>query len=512
MLKKHNTILVLVAIAVVLLMTVLYQIKIKGELGNFAILLVIGCVTTVITIFVTSIYRMKEFDEMMAFKTVVPIIMVLFTIAIPVFMSHDEDAHWFRIYDITQGNFITSTEYGHYIQEGATNYPVVKIPKAVGEVLYKKYKGASNSDLYNIEINEDDEMLVEIVRTAVYSPTQYLPQALGAFIARIFTNKPIVIAYFARVMNILACYTILYFAMKFMPFGRKIPLVLMSIPIAIEGFTSLSGDGLTISISYLFIAYILNIAFKRKEDKLSLKQVILISIMAVALALSKIVYLPIVGLVLLLPKTKFKSKKNQIICIVAIMTIAIIVNLSWLAISSRYLTDFKQGMPQIQLHELFKNPLGYIQRLIYSIDLNGGWYFLSAFGGSIGLEELVKTNTIVPVTFFILTIIATFCGKEKYPKFSAYQTTIMLLIVLAVAGLIFTSLYIQWTNSEDTGIAGVQGRYFIPILPILMLILSNLKIKIDYSEAHVIKAIAIGILMIQIYVIPIAFCIRKFTF
>ena len=508
MLKNTKKYLILLLIAVLLLMTVLYQIKLKGEQENIVLSMIVIGTTILMTIISIFICKEKNFDEMIAFRLIIPIITILFVTAMPIFRSHDEDAHWLRIYDISIGNFLTKTEYGSLFQEGAQNYPAAKLPKAVSVVLDKSYAGVSTSEIFDIKIDEEDTVIYAMPTTAIYSPIQYLPQAAGVFIARIFTNRPIVMAYAARIMNILVSFTALYFAMKFMPFGKKILLVLMSIPIALEGFSSLSPDGMTISISFLFIAYILHLVFDKKDEKIKFKQSLLIAFLGVVLALCKIVYLPIVGLVMLLPKEKFKSRKRQVLHIAILILIAIIANLVWLGISSTYLAEYKEGRPVDQLGTLLKDPLNYIEMLIYSIDSNGSKYFLSTLGGEAGLNEYVNMHTFVPIMFFILCILATFGAKEKHPKLSIYQTTIMVLIVLAVVGLIFTSLYIQWTKTESESIMGVQGRYFIPVLPLLLLLLSQLNIKIDYPEMKTIKLITTGILMIQIYVIPIVFCIR----
>lgn len=212
----------------------------------------------------------------------------------------------------------------------------------------------------------------------------------------------------------------------------------------------------------------------------------------------------------MLPKTKFSSKKKQIITIAIIIGIAIIANLVWLSISSTYLAEYEEGRPVDQLEKLLQNPVNYFEMFIYSLDANGSRYFTSTFGGEAGLNEYIDMHTIVPVVFFALCLVATFGMKEKYPKLTKLEIIIMALIVLAVVGLIFTSLYLQWTKTSENVIKGVQGRYFIPILPLLFILLSQIKIKLDYSDATIMKIITVGILMIQIYVIPIVFCIRRY--
>lgn len=509
MIRKYKNNILIIAIAIILLMSVLYQIKLQGEANNLGLIIAIVGMTIIFVVLSSFIAEQKKFNEKIAFKILIPIVAICFIVAMPIFKSHDEDAHWLRIYDISLGNFLTSTEYGKIFQKGATNYPAAKLPRAVYEIVDKSYEGTSLKDIFNIKIDKQDTVIYAMPTTAIYAPIQYLPQATGVVIARIFTDRPIIMAYTARIMNIIMSFTVLYFAIKFMPFCKKILLVIISIPIALEGFTSLSPDAMTISVSFLFVAYLFNLTFEKKDEKLTGKQYVFLTTLACILALCKIVYLPIVGLVLLLPKTKFSSRKSQILHIAIIMVIAILMNLIWLSISTSYLAEYKEGRPVNQLQVLLSNPIEYLEMMIYSIDLNGAKYFLSMLGGEVGLNEYVNLNTIIPFIFFILTLIATFSNREDRPKFSNYQILIISLIVIAVIGLIFTSLYIQWTKTESESIMGIQGRYFIPILPLVLVLLGNLKIKIEYSDTTITKWITILILMMQIYIIPLVFCIRK---
>ncbi len=78
-----------------------------------------------------------------------------------------------------------------------------------------------------------------------------------------------------------------------------------------------------------------------------------------------------------------------------------------------------------------------------------------------------------------------------------------MLSVVGIIGLIFTSLYVQWTTCGSDSIAGIQGRYFIPILPLVVLLVgSQIKINTPYNGKNVNKYI--GIIGIIIQIIPIA--------
>ena len=123
------------------------------------------------------------------------------------------------------------------------------------------------------------------------------------------------------------------------------------------------------------------------------------------------------------------------------------------------------------------------------------------FGGELGLNEHVILHTITPYVFLFLCLTLGIIDNDIKHKLSRFQNWIIALIILAITALIFTSLFIQWTPTENTSIAGIQGRYFLPFLPLAILLMGNLKIKADYKEEKTVKFISITILLMQINVI-----------
>ena len=147
---------------------------------------------------------------------------------------------------------------------------------------------------------------------------------------------------------------------------------------------------------------------------------------------------------------------------------------------------------QDRIMSILTNPFGYIQRIIYEIELNGAKYLGEMFGSGIGWYNFVSLNTIVPYVLFIMFISITLIDNSVKDRFSKFQKIIIALVLLAVFLLIFTSLYVQWTKADSNGIDGIQGRYFIPLLPMFgMLVGSYIKVRNTYNEQNMIKLIAI---------------------
>ena len=453
-------------------------------------------ILTILIYIIVAIIKKYNLKMENIFLLVAPIICIFFMITMPTFKNHDEYYHWLKAYEVSEGHLMTPIENG---TQGSM------MPKQVAEVLPEDWTTLDYSEVkerLKIQINEDDKVILNPETAAVYSFVQYVPQATGIAIARLFTSNAYIITYAGRVLNIIVAIAILYFAIKIIPFGKKMLLIPAMIPIAIEGFTSLSPDAMTISMSFLYIAYILYLAFDKKVEKIKLKDKIILLIMSIIIALCKIVYIPLVGLLLIIPKEKFENNKNKIINFIVIAGIAIVINLIWLAISSRYLSTFREGDSKIQVLLALQNPVQFIQQFLYTLNLNSGNYILSLFGADLGWGELVKINTMVPYCLLVIYVFTAITDNKLKNRFEAYQIVCILLVVLAIISLIFASLYVQWTTIGNESIIGVQGRYFLPIIPLIMLLLGNcIKVKSTYDEKNVNKFVGISILTLNLYTI-----------
>ena len=468
-----------------------YNVKSKTVFFNL-VSISISIIAIVLSIL---IYLYKDISVEKAFLIVVPAMCIIFMLIMPMFKSHDEQRHWQRAYEISEGKLLSTKNNGKVEDE---------LPASVSDTLntyWRDIKYKSVLDSKNVSLDNNTRKTTDMSFTAVYSPIQYIPQAIGIIIARVITNKVLVMAYMARLFNMLFALTIMYLAIKITPVGKKIFLLASILPLTIEGCSSMSPDAMTISISFLFIAYILKLLFE-KEKKITKKDVILLSVLSIILALCKIVYIPLVGLLLLLPETKFKSKKNKYIIVIAIIIIAIFINLAWLSIANSYLALSSDGTSGNQIKSVIQHPIEYLKVLLYSLNVNGQEYLTSLFGGTIAWNE-ISLYSFVPYTYCALFLFIAITDKEMKNKFSLTNKIIISLIVLAIFALIFTSLYVQYNQPGVTKIAGVQGRYFIPFIPLIAIMLNGIKLESKYKEENVIKTIAITGLILQVYVISV---------
>jgi len=453
--------------------------------------IILGILDVVIFAIAYYIYQDKKITPEKVFLEVLPVFAILLCLTITMGNGKDEASHLYRAYEISEGTFITK------ILRGSA---VTKIPKSLRDVPYYRLESYKNLATMIDSTIEGEKIYMHINSSAVYSPVQYIPHATGIALAKLFTNSPVIITYVGRIFNMIVCIAVLYFAIKLTPVGKNIFLVLSILPITVSGIATLSADGLTTSMCFLFIAYILRLAFKQ-EVRVRKRDLVLLGILTIFISLCKIVYLPLIGLLLIIPKEKWGGRTDKIIKIASLWVLGIISSFMWLSIASGVLSIDRNGDSMIKLAIILENPFRYIQTILYTIPYQIEGYINSMFGGDIEYDSILIFH-LIPYILMFLTIAVTFMDRKiKEIKMSKFQKIIIILVCLAIIFLIFTSLYMQWTEYGVNYVKGVQGRYFIPFLPLIFILFGRIKFEGKYTEEFATKLVGIVGIMMQIYVI-----------
>ncbi|MDD6224293.1 MAG: DUF2142 domain-containing protein, partial [bacterium] len=245
------------------------------------------------------------------------IIGCLFIYIIPPFQSPDEDSHFKKAYSISNGNFYESSN-GEIIG--------LKIPVTMTEYISEKLTMASDrekkysySDCYYDQLlpGNFSKVSLQEVSTSAATPIAHLIPGIGITIAKIFGpllvgGSPSVsfMLYFARFFSLLSYLLIGYFALKVTPMFKKSMFAILLMPMSIFLASMVSYDNLLIAISLLTVASILKLIYDKKE-MFNKNWFILFTVTGYILLNIKIVYAPLMALLIFVPKEKFKNKENK---------------------------------------------------------------------------------------------------------------------------------------------------------------------------------------------------------
>ena len=93
-------------------------------------------------------------------------------------------------------------------------------------------------------------------------------------------------------------------------------------------------------------------------------------------------------------------------------------------------------------------------------------------------ENWVSNGMIITIPMIILFVLEILLDDEIRDKLNKKMKWSISIVLVIIAGLIATSLYVQWSPLRWYFINGIQGRYFLPfLLPLVLLFGQNKWIK-----------------------------------
>ena len=222
------------------------------------------------------------------------------------------------------------------------------------------------------------------------------------------------------------------------------------------------------------ISYVTYLAYGRKKE-LSRKGLALLYGLAGVIGFCKIVYLPLVLLYLIIPDERFGTKKNKWVHLGIIASVVVILNLTWLMVSSGYLVEFNPGVnSKEQLMWVLSHPFNYLVVILRTVVANMELWMSSMLGMHLGSFVFNLPNILFLTSFALFVLL--FAQRDETLNLKKFDRIVFLLTFLLIVLLIFTSLYIQWTAVEAPTIDGIQGRYFLPILLLVPLFCCRAKV------------------------------------
>ena len=317
-----------------------------------------------------------------------------------------------------------------------------------------------------IKLNQDATKFINFQNTAIYSPTCYLTQVPGMYIAKNLNSNPFWIFYLGRISNLLFFTIIIYFAIRIIPF-YKLPLVLLTLaPMTLSLASSLTSDVIVIGLNFLWVAILMRLIFDKK--KINNFQIGFMILLAVILALSKC-YFMLIPLIFLLPKSKFKNCTKYIICTMGVLIFAIVGILFWQNIVNGLSFDMSpQANALRQMQFIVSNPITYAMVVLKTMVVKMPRIIITMIG-VLGWQD-TRLDFMTYILYPILIVLSILREPKIDFKFQKWQVYLIGLDIVISICLIFTSMYLMWSEVASPIIFGLNGKYFTPImLPFLLL-------------------------------------------
>jgi len=130
-----------------------------------------------------------------------------------------------------------------------------------------------------------------------------------------------------------------------------------------------------------------------------------------------------------------------------------------------------------------------------------GFYLESLIGYKLGWVE-IETSMLVVFVFAFLLFLAICESREDTLRIKGFQRFWMILLCLGCTGLILLGMLLSWTPMGHVSVEGVQGRYFLPFMMILLTACKNRMVILDRRiDRGIAAAVTAGQLLTLTYVI-----------
>ena len=392
----------------------------------------------------------------------------LFLVTTPPFQVPDECAHVNRAYELSEFKLWQQVK-----DNKPGNYLPASLDSAAQRFTYlwfdpgQKSSVVQISDAFDIKLDRDKTKFIAS-SAGSYSYFSYIPQLPAVFIGRLFNMNVLSMLYLGRFFALLFYVLCCWLAIRMIPFGKFLLLLVALLPMTLAQAASFSPDCVTFSLSFLAMALLLDISFSSEPLRLSAKPLALVVIVCL-LGLLKPVYLPLAFLVFFIPRSRFKNLTHYLAATLLTVTLAVAMTLGWLkmvsahgAVQTNVDINGDKIAPAAKVQEFLHHPslvfdvlnktLGHFHEMYYRTTL-----------GVFGYLDTHLSQGLYGVLTFLLIFIALFEADRRYSLF-VYQR--LLLFIVSVGIFLGTILTMYLLTRLDSGLIteGVQGRYFIPAL------------------------------------------------
>lgn len=449
---------------------------------------------------------------------------ILFNMVLPPYSAPDEQFH------INQSFTLASTIYNPYLPVAQSQiHSSLRRPSDVDVIVQDdettvftwqhiaKNLLTTNSDPFT-HTQDYDEYQVDS------SYTMYWISALGVLAGFLLRLGFIPTLFLGRFTNLVFFAFLAAWAVERTPVAKAVFASVALLPMTLHLAASYSRDSNLLALCLLFAALVLDLAFGPREQ-IGWKQLILPALAGLLIVPSKIVYFPLALLVFLIPAARLGRFSKAIkggflaLCLVIFFFNAggqVILNdfmsgntqvaagaastsvsaetaetaqstaepaqsaSESAAQSTASLPESSEGATAPQTEEapvqddsvcytlpyILSHPLDTLELAIRSVVENGDHYVKTLIGGTLSyFDPGVQIAWTWVAALMILLVLAWLQPGFELP---VWAKAVCLLIGLACCGLAVLGC-ISWTPTYYTTIYGLQGRYFLPVLSLLLL-------------------------------------------
>lgn len=433
---------------------------------------------------------------------------ILLCFILPPFMGPDEASHVYRAYEFSKGDVLMDklgNGYGYKIPDSIVHLNQDQFWSNA----HQPYLSALKHNLKSTSVNDSHTTVQYFEATSVYSPVGYLHFIVVTWLSRLFGWSAYANITLMRLANIALYATFAYFAIRIMPKRRWFLAMVALMPMAIHQASVVSPDAMINGSALLTVAMVARLLVTRRFPGYTYLSVLATASLLVAFNKQAYLFFPLILLVV--PWQVFGKQASKRIYI-AITFLAVFICLgTWSIISSsnsavafstwRQRENFGQTRSTTEFAKyVIKEPIDATRFLIHSYVYNTApkaqidtalqpeFYVHNrsadfTWASLLGAFGSLMVNYPIWVYFVVVGGLAVPLLAEDFTFLPNRRWRLLVggVIVLQFA-MVTAVLWIKWTAKTDTAIIGVQGRYLLPLVGLLVFLPSARYISLNLRD------------------------------
>lgn len=448
-----------------------------------------------------AVYRRKP-EQVFLFTGTILAVVYLFLI--PPMAVPDENAHFKEAY--------------HFVNEcmGKTQGEGMVLMDKEDIRALKKFEATPTLTEYDVikeelflPANRGEEKEVERFNTQAPMIT-YLPGMIGIVLGKALNLNGLQLIYLGRIFSILCYVVTMYLFIRLMPFGKAAAFVMAILPMTIQQCCSYSYDSIVIEVAFLYLAILFRLLYINKT--IEKWEILLYAFFMIMLAITKGgAYMPLCLLTMMIPAARFTSTKKKWIFVGVMAAIAIVSFLTGTLSYALYVASPTEEQAAasymagkaIGLSGLLADPMKYLQVSLRTIFWSGDGFIETMLGMQLSwLNVFVSRIVIYGMILLMLLSVCRVEGEEDGlldVNVSVGQKWFYVFVSFCCINMVLASMYMSWTPENALEIAGVQGRYFLPVLPVFWIIFRGKNVILKRNRDRRMIFLAVCLQLVAIY-------------
>jgi uncharacterized membrane protein len=408
----------------------------------------------------------------------------------PPFQVPDEPSHFYRAFQTSELRPLSLVALNKGFRRGTLlpkSLPALVDASDVAAVRFQVHKKVTPEKflaMRHAPLNPNDREYVPILP---YPPLGYLPQAVGIALGRLAGSSPLVLFYLARLCALAAWLALVVLAVRTTPVLKWTYVLLALMPMTLYLAASTSADSVVIGASFLLSARLLSWAYDATKERIGRADIAFVIGVAVVVALSKALYLPILLMFFLVPWRKFETRTRYVLTFCVIIGVSLAAYLGWETLSrwaatpgpaldlTRHVVDGSyapgSSAPR-QIAFIRSHPWALVSAIATTVSAPKVlFYYLNSFVGMLGWLDVLLPTWLPFAYLAVLIVVSLASGSPAAVGWTDKALALAAFGGAAVAGMIF--MYVIYSTVGMGVVVGFQGRYLIPAAPAAFLVLHN---------------------------------------